>query len=188
MKIKPNIFKMRSNYKKALIGGFTLVESLVAISILVLAIVGPMTIAQNGLTSAFYSRNRMTAVFLAQDAIEYIKGVRDENVSTPNWLDKLDSCFVNQANDPGCRINTISDTNSISTEDGLKLNFNPSDNSYNYDINSGAASPFTRNIKIEKISVGGGENAIFVRVVVNWRESTGGQNSVEVSNLLYNWR
>jgi len=60
--------------------GFTLMETLVAIFILMLSITGPMVFAQNGLRAAFLSRDQITAFFLAQDAIEYIKNVRDGNV------------------------------------------------------------------------------------------------------------
>lgn len=60
--------------------GFTLMESMVAIFILMLAITGPMVFAQNGLRAAFLSRDQITAFFLAQDAIEYVKNVRDGNV------------------------------------------------------------------------------------------------------------
>ncbi len=60
--------------------GFTLIETLVAISILMIAIAGPLTVAHKGLTSALYARDQMIASYLAQDAIEYIKNFRDNNV------------------------------------------------------------------------------------------------------------
>ena len=63
------------------IKGFTLVETLVAISILMIAIVGPMTIAQNGLSSSIYAREQFIAQFLAQDALEYVRNVRDNNTN-----------------------------------------------------------------------------------------------------------
>ena len=62
--------------KLKLTAGFTLVEALVAISILMVAVASPMVIAQKGLNSANYSRDQMTATFLAEDALEFIKNFR----------------------------------------------------------------------------------------------------------------
>jgi type II secretory pathway pseudopilin PulG len=58
--------------------GFTMVETLVAISILLVVIIGPMTIAQKGIQNAYFSRDQLTAVFLAQEAIEAVREKRDE--------------------------------------------------------------------------------------------------------------
>ncbi|MEI7480192.1 MAG: type II secretion system protein, partial [bacterium] len=75
--------------------GFTLVETLVAISILLIAIMSPMTIAQSSLSSAGYARNEFVAQYLNQDALEWIKNIKDYsamvNMGTPgkttaNWL------------------------------------------------------------------------------------------------------
>jgi prepilin-type N-terminal cleavage/methylation domain-containing protein len=59
--------------------GFTLVETLVAISILLVIIIGPMTIAQKGIQNAQFAREQLTAVFLAQEAIEGVRELRDND-------------------------------------------------------------------------------------------------------------
>lgn len=67
--------------------GFTLVEAMVAISILSLAITGPMIIAQKGIGSAIYARDQITASYLAQEAVEYVRNVRDTNrINGTSWL------------------------------------------------------------------------------------------------------
>lgn len=72
--------------------GFTMIESLVAIFIILLAITGPMVFAQNGLRTAFLSRDQITAFFLAQDVIESIKNYR--NGQAKNIVDgTLDSQY-----------------------------------------------------------------------------------------------
>ncbi len=58
-------------------GGFTLVETLVAITVLLLVIIGPMTVAQKGIQNAYYANDQVTAVFLAQEAIEAVRELRD---------------------------------------------------------------------------------------------------------------
>ena len=76
------------NYSKTQ-SGFTLVETLVAITILMVAIAGPLNIAEKGLTVAANSRNQTIASFLAEDLTEYIQNMRDDNVlagGSTQWL------------------------------------------------------------------------------------------------------
>lgn len=58
-------------------GGFTLIETLVAITILLIALAGPLTIAAKGLSTAYYARDQITAFYLAQEGIEYLRNIRD---------------------------------------------------------------------------------------------------------------
>jgi len=58
---------------------FTLVETLVAISILLLSIGGPIFAVSNAVSSATLARDQITGFYLAQDALEYIRNLRDEN-------------------------------------------------------------------------------------------------------------
>ncbi len=108
--------------------GFTLVETLIAIAVLMISIAGPLVIATKGLTSALYSKDQMIASFLAQESMEVIKNTRDNNVSGAGvgvnvedvWLENLncndeDLCdatgiggdrfsYCNGSGDPGCPI------------------------------------------------------------------------------------
>src|SRR5438046_1665614 len=59
--------------------GFTIIETLVAIAILLLAIVGPLSIASTSLNSAYYAKDQVTAFYLAQEGIEYMRFLRDTN-------------------------------------------------------------------------------------------------------------
>lgn len=58
---------------------FTLVETLVAITILMIAVAGPLVVATRGLTSASVAKNQMVATFLAQETLEVIKNRRDND-------------------------------------------------------------------------------------------------------------
>ena len=70
--------------------GFTLLETLVAISILLIAVVGPMSIIGRSLPQSAYARDHAIAVNLAQEGIEAVRQKRDSNM-----LDKWNS-------GPGC--------------------------------------------------------------------------------------
>jgi prepilin-type N-terminal cleavage/methylation domain-containing protein len=86
-------FIQKYNSKKTT-RGFTLVETLVAISILVLALTGPLTIISQALKASYYSRDQIVAFYLAQESMEYIRNIRDENslktgASVDSWLDGI---------------------------------------------------------------------------------------------------
>ena len=90
--------------------GFTLVETLVAISILMLAILGPLTIASAGLKNSLYARDQITAYYLAQEGIEHVRYVRDDNYirnlngENRDWMDGLRECLILGSGDYGCTI------------------------------------------------------------------------------------
>jgi len=59
--------------------GFTLIETMVAITLLAVALIGPFIAVQNSLQSSYVARDQLIASQLAQEGIEYIRGVRDAN-------------------------------------------------------------------------------------------------------------
>ena len=58
---------------------FTLVETLVAISIIMIAIAGPFQVIEHALASAQISRDELIGNSLAQEGVEYVRSVRDGN-------------------------------------------------------------------------------------------------------------
>lgn len=60
--------------------GFTLIETLVAISLLSVAIVAPMSLTSQSLTTAYFARDEITAFNLAQEGLEAVRGFRDGQV------------------------------------------------------------------------------------------------------------
>lgn len=60
--------------------GFTLIETLVAITILLIAIVGPMSAIGNSLSQIALARDQMIAINLAQEGIEAVRQERDSKM------------------------------------------------------------------------------------------------------------
>ena len=60
--------------------GFTLVETLAAITLIMVAIVAPMGLTVQSLSVAYYARDQITASNLAQEGIEVVRAIRDGNV------------------------------------------------------------------------------------------------------------
>ena len=63
--------------KNKLSNGFTLVETLVAISIFTMSILGLMSVLASGISNINYATNKMAASYLAQEGIEYVRNIRD---------------------------------------------------------------------------------------------------------------
>jgi prepilin-type N-terminal cleavage/methylation domain-containing protein len=184
--------------------GFTLVETLVAISILLVVIVGPMTVASRGMQSAFYASDQTTAIYLAQEAIEHIQKLRDDTAldnyddymtdgndgdgDTWEWHDDLsshcrdgDGCDVNFAASPI----TYRD---CSTASSCVLNkytgASPGDRVYGYSSGSGwAPSIFTRRIRVGDDT---SANGVPVTVTVSWNSSLfGNTRTVTLQTYVY---
>jgi Tfp pilus assembly protein PilV len=99
---KREVSEMKSGSK-----ALTLVESLVAISILVIAVFGPMSIVAQAIRTSYLTRDQMTAFYLGQEAIEYIRNIRDQNslmyTVSSQWLDNLSTAgdiVINDLSDP----------------------------------------------------------------------------------------
>lgn len=58
--------------------GFTLIETMVAVSILTLAIAGPLTTASRAIVASQIAGEQLTASYLAQEGIEYVRMMRDD--------------------------------------------------------------------------------------------------------------
>lgn len=73
--------------------GFTIVETLVAIAILLVSVTGPMAFSRTGLVSLEIYEDRAKALSLAREGLEAVKNIRDNNNLTgAPWLDGLNSC------------------------------------------------------------------------------------------------
>lgn len=60
--------------------GLTLIETLVAITILTVAVVAPMSLTMQSLSAAYYARDQIVASNLAQEALESVRAIRDSNI------------------------------------------------------------------------------------------------------------
>ena len=195
--------------------GFTIMETLVAIFILLLAITGPMVFSQSALRAAFQSRDQITAFYLAQDAIEFVKNKRDDNVllgktgfnngAGDYWLDGLDECITSGVDDFGCTIDTTVSLGEITEcsprasdpgclgeiddgSDDNKLRINDEGLFVNAISSDDSESKFARNIYIREVAeVAGGTEAEIV-VKVRWTShDTIGVRDITVVEYMYNW-
>ncbi len=174
--------------------GFTLIEALVAISILMIAIASPLTLAQKGISTAELSRDQMTASFLAQDGMEAIKNMRDQtalnsSTSLNNWLTGFDNCRC--LNDSSCSaftqycsIDTTLPNLSISSSHINPLKITYSNGAFlKYDLSGASTSIFSRFVNIATTTMPG---EAVIRVRVQWTSQSGIQN-VDLKDFIYNY-
>lgn len=175
----------QKNIKKDTQGGFTILETLVAVFILVLSLTGPLVFAQNGLRTARLARDQVTGYLLAQDVIESIKNVRDQNGLTNQeyWLSGLESCI---GDGTSCSIDTTFDSLAINSCGGgvcPKLKFDPATGQYS---NTGPQdSVFSRTIYLREIEP---EREMQIVVRIDFESlAIAGTKTITVHENIYKW-
>jgi prepilin-type N-terminal cleavage/methylation domain-containing protein len=75
-----SIFQIKNRINCKHERGFTLVESLVAISVFSLSVLAMMIVLGKGIADTEYVKKKMIATYLAQEGIEYIRNLKDDYV------------------------------------------------------------------------------------------------------------
>ena len=167
--------------------GFTLVEALVSISILVMAVVGAFTAAQTGIATSTYSKNQTIAFYLAGEAVEQIRNLRDNNsIAGRDWLfgvapSSNDPCFPGKV----CMVDAISSPTISECSGGTcpNLNLDPANGFYGYDISYASTTIFNRQIRMTQINA----NEWAISVKVNW-DIKDPSRSFEIRENILNWQ
>lgn len=184
--------------------GFTLVETLGAVLLLSIALVGPMVIAQKGLQTSLIAKDQNTAFNLAQDAVELVRFARDTNclqAGTSNcpagsWLggsgvnltpcvstDGLQACYFDSLG-----ISPVAPTQCPSNICPV-INYDSTNNYFNYDSITAAPTMFTRKVQILYNTACAGtcnQAEADVTVTVSWSDPVA--HSVVVNENIYDWQ
>lgn len=176
--------------------GFSLIETLVAIMLLITAVSGVLTVASKSLYLTSVAREQLTAFYLAQEPIENIRNVRDSNrlqTSATPWLTHLSEC-VSADGSLKCIIDRITEggyppsANAIVTCGALcpQISFSPSRGLYSYAGGSDwAASKFVRTTSVIT-PIGTNADEARIDVTVSWPVGTV-TRSVTIREYISNW-
>src|SRR3989338_3109725 len=137
--------------------GFTLIETLVAITILSAAVAGPMVLSIKNIGTASVSQDQLVAFYLGQEVFEYARNVRDTNIlkESADWLGGLEN--FKASGSAGCyadvKNNTVTNCGAVSCSNKLKFD------GQNYNYTNGEETPFIRTVKIDDTVGDGGDEA-----------------------------
>jgi len=172
--------------------GFTLVETLVAITIVLLAVTGPLQLVKDSLTASYVSRDQLIATSLAEEGVEYVRRVRDNNylynlenpTATRSWLYGINGIGgVDCTTTTGCTVDPIQNTVSVCGSTCPFLTIGPD---FLYSQREGASytpTRFKRQVKLEPI---GTNREVLVTVTVTFT-TRNTPFTVTVTDSLYNW-
>lgn len=153
-------------------------EVIIAIFILTVAVAGSFILIQQSLANASLNKSKLIAFYLAQEGIEIVRNIRDNNwlaFGETQWKQGLATGDYEAAyND--LALSTFSDRNLyIDSVSGF------------YSYSGDTETPFKRKISIAELD-NPAENTTFliVKAVIEWREK-GIPHNVEVVENLYNW-
>ncbi|MEX2010249.1 MAG: hypothetical protein WD874_00395, partial [Parcubacteria group bacterium] len=160
----------------------------VAISILVLSVSGSFTAVQSGIFSTNLSKEGIVAYYLAQEGIEEIRNIRDENglKGNTNWLANIasqstDPCYFGKS----CNVDAVTNTltacsGSIDTCPVVRKD---TANGF-YGYNAGwAPTQYRRAITMTSIN----SNEVSILVTVKWQKGTL-TREFKVRENIFNWQ
>lgn len=177
--------------------GFTLIETLVAISLLSIAITAPMSLTSQSLSSAYYARDQITAYNLAQEGLEAVRAVRDGQILLisqspaagtslfgPIPVDQ-DFTIDSRQSDPVTAISTCAGACPPLETDGTVYGYDP-------DTSVWVATHFTRVLHACYIQASGACNGTVsdemrVTVRVSWPTPSMQTRTFTISDNFYRW-
>lgn len=184
--------------------GFTLIETLVAITVLTIAIVAPMTLTSQALSAAMYARDQVTAFHLAQEAIEAVRSIRDANILSNAYGTQTDILsgipiardFVidTRDDDAGTAIHecTTGTCPPLRT-DGTFYAYGPVGTADIYTESPGwSGTRITRTVRAQWVACPGEQTCsntdeVRISVTVSWRTSSDRTRSFTISQNVYRW-
>lgn len=209
-------------YKEAATGkanrGFTILETLVAISIILMAITGPIDIIASALKASYYSRDEITAFYLAEEAIEYARNQRDNNAIDPDktitdWLtdvtesgsvDCINDANISEENKVKCSL--VQDSSGVYSYESCGTSCTTPGSGYNlkkFDTGVFGASQgssnitetnFTREVYFTRVPDIGdpagttNNREVLMTVRIYWTNTFGSDNKFVLSERLFNWK
>lgn len=187
-------------YKKNKTSAFTLVETLVAVSIFSISILGLLSVLATGISDTTYAKNKMIAAYLAQEGTEYMRNVRDTYMlygvtGQAGWdafAGRMTAGGASCQGANGCYFSDQSVSYSDATQPIIDivltacgatcpyLLYDATTGKYGYV--SGTATGFTR--KIRYTAINANESKVFSTVY--WTQGSGSYQ-MTFSESLFNW-
>ena len=176
----------------------TLIETLVAITILTVAIVAPMSLTMQSLSASYYARDQVTAFNIGQEAIESVRALRDGNIlriaynqPDPNCSPMTLLCGIPIGTPFVIDTRKTTPIKAITRCEGPIVDGKPSCDALQtdgdiYGYQSGWASTrFTRTVNADYVE--GTQDEIRVSVTVTWQAGPRQTRTFTIYENLYRW-
>ncbi len=168
---------MISNCKKNKSNGFTLVEVLVALTILTVGLIPAFEQATTAIALSGSIRNSLIASNLAEEGVEVIRAIRDDNwFAGKNFTDLATILSVCQS---GCLVQYDTET-PMSLNGNPPIKIDPTTGLYQY--STGADTAFRREITVTVVS----QHEIKILANITWQEQSG-LKTYSVEYHLFDW-
>lgn len=170
---------------------FTLIETLVAVSLLTVSIVAPMTLTSQSLAAAYYARDQITAYNLAQEGIEAVRAVRDGQVlqisasSDASGIDLFGTIPVNQDFTIDAHQSDLSSAMETCSSTCKPLQTNGTLYGYSADTTTWPTTSFTRTLRASYVP--GTTDEIRLSVTVSWLTAIGQRRTFTIYENVYRW-
>jgi prepilin-type N-terminal cleavage/methylation domain-containing protein len=175
--------------------GFTLIEMLVAISILSLSILASFTAVSGSLKTSFISEDKITAYYLASEAVDFIRNTRDENgirniqalgsSGSVNWLSGIADSSSDPCYNRACIVDSLFKTIQACSGSHItcpNIKRDGVNKLYGY-VSSWGDTTFKRSVTITRIS----NNEARVDVIVSWQTQETSK-SYTLSEIIRDWQ
>jgi len=170
---------------------FTLVETLVAISIFSISILGLLSVLTTGVVNTTYDKNKVVASYLAQEGIEYMRNMRDTYVlydtTSPSngWTlfrNKLTSCTSSVAS---CGFNNVAPgpSTTISPCSGNTCELYLNQGVYSIDHSTGGDSGFARKVWMTVVDA---NKEVKIFSEIDWKQGSN-TSTITFSENLFEW-
>lgn len=184
-------------------GGFTLIESLMGITILLVAVIGPLYIAFQGVSLSILAKNQVIASYLAQEGIEFVRfriitnsnmgEVGNGLILPADTSYGLGGCSFPNNGGNSCMVDVFNNLNDgkgqvancfVYGGECPYIKYNSTDHTYNY--SDGDETFFRRSICI-KHNNGAGDTEFQVESEVEWGRPDNLHNIV-IKEVIRDWR
>jgi len=187
--------------------GFTLVETLIAVTIIVVGLVGAVSLITYAISTLSFVRGKLLASQFAQEGIEMVRNMRDNNwlagkIATGNWHDGLGSeiptLYVPALLEKPGEIPTpagdwklapsigVNDNNSIVYFNNDNKFYGQSESGTGFALGSWTRAPFNLKRWIQ-LYYDSDKDRVEITSYVQWQEK-GRTHNFEIKDYLYNWQ
>jgi prepilin-type N-terminal cleavage/methylation domain-containing protein len=171
--------------------GFSLIETMAAVLIIVIGLVGVLSLVAQNIKAQSVNKNGLIASQLAQEGLEMIRWKRDRTLASGNSWEIFKNRFINGGSFDGSFIIDYFGNIKLSVdtidESDAKLDINNATGFYcHYSIDS-TNCPSNPSIFSRLIEITNNDDYLDVKCTVQWKER-GEPKQYVASTLLYDWR